>query len=66
MTADTMTEAEVALRKAMLNTLIGYPRRMRFDAEALNDTAWEYLQAANHAHAVVAGVLREAAIELTA
>lgn len=66
MTADTMAEAEVALRKALLNTLIGYPRRIHFDAEALNDTAWEYLRAANHAHAVVAEVLREAAHELTA
>lgn len=66
MTADTMIEAELAGLKALLNTLISYPRRWHFDAEALYDTAWEYLRAANHAHAAVAEVLRETASELTA
>lgn len=60
-----MTDAEAALRKALLEMLIDHPLRIHVDAEAMSDTAWEYLQASNHAHPVVAKVLREAACELT-
>ena len=56
-----MNDAEAALREVLLYTLVDHPLRIHVDAEALNDTAWECLQAAPPVHPVVAEVLREAA-----
>ena len=60
-----ITGSEAALRQALLEALINYPRHIHEGQEGLADTAWEYLQAADRAHPAVAAVLREAAVELT-
>ncbi|MCZ0964601.1 hypothetical protein [Paracoccus benzoatiresistens] len=59
-----MIDAEAALRQALLDALVKYPRHMHKSKEDLTDAAWEYLQAADRAHPAVAAVLREAAEKL--
>jgi hypothetical protein len=61
MTTSAPTEAEAALRSALLDTLITYPRHFHDTPEGLTDVAWEYRRAADRAHPAVAQVLREAA-----
>lgn len=60
-----MTDAEAALRQALLDTLVDFPCHRHESNEGVWDTAWEYLQAADRAHPAVAAVFREAAEKLT-
>lgn len=59
-----MTEAEAALRDALLKALIAFPRHIHGGGEGLADTIWEYERAAIHAHPAMAEVVREAAERL--
>ncbi|MFC3169591.1 hypothetical protein [Paracoccus fontiphilus] len=58
------TDAEAALRQALLDALVNYPCNRHESVEDLTDTAWEYLKAADRAYPAVAAVLREAAEKL--